>query len=167
MAKKFEEGKTLAIIPGGEAEAIRTENGRDLTILKGRKGFVSLALQYGIPIVPTYTFGLGEVYTTSKTALFAIRDVLQRKLRVAIPIYWGVGGSPMPKQVPLFFAIGNPIQVPANPSKERPADALVDEFHAKYVEALEALFKQHRAAAGYADRELDVMAVHGENVKSK
>jgi len=161
MQKHMSQGKTLAILPGGEVEALRTENGREAVVLKGRKGFVSLALQHGVALVPTYSFGVNETFHVSKTALFSVRNWLQRVAKVSIPVFWGTAGTPLPRRTQISLAVGKPILVPANPSGEKPSEALVDEYHGKYVAALEALFKQHREAAGYGERELAVLEVPG------
>lgn len=161
MANHMSKGRTLAIIPGGEAEALRTRNGREAVVLEGRKGFVALALQYGVSLVPTYTFGNVDTFRMSKRALFRFRNWLQRRFKVSIPIFWGVGGSPLPFRNPISLAVGKPIPVPPNPSRAKPSEALVDEYHAKYVAALQALFEQHKAEAGYAERTLEVLWAPG------
>jgi len=167
MSKQMAKGKTLAIIPGGEAEALRTENGKDAVVLEGRKGFVSLALQHGTPIVPTYTFGNVETFFMSKTFLFRFRNMLQRKFKISVPVFWGVGGTPMPLRTTISFAVGAPMKVPPNPDNTRPDESLVDEYHAKYCDALKALFDQHKVAAGYADRELQVLRAPGSSSSGK
>lgn len=161
MCKNMAEGKTLAILPGGEAEALRTENGRDAVVLEGRKGFVKLGLQYGTALVPTYAFGNNETFTVSKSFLFRFRNWMQRKFKISVPVFWGIMGSPMPVRTQISFAVGAPIPVPPNPARTPPDQALVDEYHAKYVAALRALFDQHKVAAGYGHRELQVLPVPG------
>ena len=57
-------GSSLHICTGGEAESLQTRNGSDAAVLEGRKGFVRLALSYGVPMVPVYGIGNNELYRT-------------------------------------------------------------------------------------------------------
>jgi hypothetical protein len=54
----------IYICVGGEVESLATEQFKDIVVLKHRKGFVRLALQYGAALVPTYGFGVTDMYTT-------------------------------------------------------------------------------------------------------
>jgi hypothetical protein len=55
-------------------------------------GFVRLALQHGADLVPTYAFGLSDIFTT-KSWFYATRKWLQKRFRVAIPFFHGRGYS--------------------------------------------------------------------------
>ena len=74
----------------------------------------------------------------------------------------------MPHPVKLTLAIGKPILVPKpkTPGAE-PDPALVERLHAEYVEEMHALFERHKAAAGYADRTREVLAVSDTKKKKK
>ncbi|CAK0850268.1 unnamed protein product [Prorocentrum cordatum] len=50
-------GDSVAVFPGGIAEMVRTSASSEQLVLQGRKGFVRLALEHGVPIVPVYVFG--------------------------------------------------------------------------------------------------------------
>jgi hypothetical protein len=45
-------GRSILIYVGGEEEQMLTTYGKHIVYLKGRKGFIKLALQYGAPLVP-------------------------------------------------------------------------------------------------------------------
>ena len=72
------------------------------------------------------------------------RRWLQKACHVALPVFHGRWFTPIPHQVPVKVLIGKPIEVPA-PSEPgaRPSDALVEEYHAKYVAALRELYDAH------------------------
>lgn len=57
-------GTSLFICTGGEAESLQSETGKDKVVLKGRVGFVRLALSWGCPLVPVYGLGVTDLYTT-------------------------------------------------------------------------------------------------------
>ncbi|CAI5956267.1 unnamed protein product, partial [Closterium sp. NIES-64] len=78
-----------------------------------------------------------------------------RRIGFAPMLFWGMWGSPIPFRTPLTIVIGTPIgqgDPDPNPSKER-----VAAVHAEYVRALERLFLDYRAQAGYPTTELEIM----------
>ena len=103
-----------------------------------------------------------QVFTVNQTLLAGFRSLIQRKLKWSIPIFWGRFGGPIPHPVQLTIAVGTPIRVPEpkEPGAE-PSEELVAKLHAEYVAAIEALFEKHKAAAGYGDRQLEIVAAWG------
>lgn len=159
LEKHLAKGSNLGIIVGGEAESILSENGKDKVVLEGRKGFVRLAVRYGVDLVPTYTFHLNETFTFNLNLLAAPRQWIQKNLKVCLPVLWGRWGTPVPHPAPLLVAVGAPIAVPR---REQPGgevdEAVVDRIHAQYMDALSKLFESYKGAAGYgAERKLEVL----------
>lgn len=170
MSKHMAKGvDDLGLVVGGEQEALLTRNGEETIVLEGRTGFVNLACKHGYHLVPTYAFGQNELYTVNQTLFAGLRAAMQRRFKVSIPIFWGAYGTNMPHPVKITLAIGNPIKVPKPPPpstdknapKWEPDPELVARLHAEYVAEVKALFERHKAAAGYADRELKVVAAGG------
>lgn len=56
-------GRSLFVCTGGEEESMYTEFGKDIVVLKKRKGFIRLALSYGADLVPVYGLGVSDLYT--------------------------------------------------------------------------------------------------------
>ena len=72
VAKRcLRQGLSLYIFPGGQQEQLRTTHGKEIVYVKRRKGFVKLALEFGVPLVPAYVFGASDLYRTSSFALSA------------------------------------------------------------------------------------------------
>jgi 1-acyl-sn-glycerol-3-phosphate acyltransferase len=65
--KAFDKGAPVLVYPGGDYETFRPSWHTDRIEFAGRKGFVKLALERGVPIVPVVAIGGQE------TALFATR----------------------------------------------------------------------------------------------
>lgn len=56
-------GKAIGLVPGGASEAQYSQPGGTYKLLlKNRKGFIKLALKYGSPIVPVFSFGEIDLY---------------------------------------------------------------------------------------------------------
>ncbi|KAA0145917.1 hypothetical protein FNF29_08346 [Cafeteria roenbergensis] len=143
----------VVLVLGGEQESIRTRGGEDAVWLKNRKGFVRLAMREGASLVPTYSFGLVDIYDYA-FPLQALRMWMVNTLRVCVPIFWGVAGTPCPYERPVTTVVGAPIHVEWT---LHPHPALVEDAYCRYVDALERLYETHKAAAGYpADRNLHV-----------
>jgi hypothetical protein len=59
-----------------------------------------LALEYGVALVPVYSFGETDMYTTY-SFLFKLRWWICKNLRMAIPLCRGRGLSIIPRRVPV------------------------------------------------------------------
>jgi len=69
---------TVVLYVGGIAELFLSSEEEEVLYLKNRKGFIKLALQEGVDIIPTYLFGNTTVLSVIKTGLLAN---LSRKVR--------------------------------------------------------------------------------------
>jgi len=159
IKKAMEKGDSLCIIPGGFEDATLMVHGKERTAMKKRKGFVKYCLEYGYQIIPTYSFGEGDTYYTFPWFL-NFRLWLNQFGIPAIAFF----GNPMfpllaRKDAKILTFVGPPLVLPdmskSKPSKEE-MSTLVDEWHGKYLEALQALFDKHKAEAGKPDAKLEI-----------
>jgi len=105
--KALEAGAALLVYPGGDYEVHRPSWQRNRLDFGGRKGFIRLALEEGVPIVPVVSIGGQE------TALFLARGerlaqllALDRLFRlkalpVSVALPWGLNVGDMLGHVPL------------------------------------------------------------------
>lgn len=105
--KALESGAALLVYPGGDYEVHRPTWQRNRVDFGGRKGFIRLALEQDVPIVPVVSIGGQE------TALFLTRGAgLARLLRVdrlfrlkvlpiSIALPWGLNVGDMLGHIPL------------------------------------------------------------------
>jgi 1-acyl-sn-glycerol-3-phosphate acyltransferase len=155
-------GASVVLSPGGARECLHMRRGEEVAFLRARSGFVRLALRHGAPLVPVFAFGQSDMFDY-------VRPFVDAPRRGAPPAAWarlcgalgfvpmlvsGRWGLPIPRRAPLTIVVGAPIEVPRVAD---PPAALVDEYLAQFVAALEALFARHRAAAGFAARRLTVV----------
>lgn len=153
-------GHSVFVMPGGEIEQLETICGRERVFLNSRLGFVKLALQHGVPLVPMYVFGNSDLYSTYRFA-HGLRLWISKALHIALPIYSGDLGLYMyptpfgfPRPVAQNVVFGDPVRFEhtAEPSRVQVAAA-----HAVFVAALTRLFDEHKAAYGCAGRTLEVL----------
>jgi len=154
--KIVDNGYSMLVLPGGEAEQIRTTYRKERIYLKSRKGFVKLAMRKGVPVVPTYVFGVNDYYCTSDT-LFAPRMWLQKKIGICIPFAWGQWSSifvPLPVKTTIVF--GDPITFKIK-EHGSPTNEELNLAHEEFCKALRHLFDSQKASLGYGDRELEIL----------
>ena len=153
-SKALDRGKSLLILPGGEAEQILTTYGKERIYLSSRKGFIKLAMRKNIKVVPTYVFGSSDLFYTS-SFLHGPRKLIQKKLGICIPICFGLFGSlcPLPRKVTIVF--GEPL-VFATKGPEPTTDEL-DHAHETFCKELVHLFDEHKESMGYNHRKLEII----------
>lgn len=124
-------GAQVLVYPGGDLDAYRHSSRRDEVVLGERNGFVRLAQEMGVPIVPIVAHGAHRsAYIFSEGKRIARWSGLERWGRVkrfplALALPWGFAPSPWLPYLPLPFSIRlrvlAPIAVPtgADPSEVR------------------------------------------------
>jgi 1-acyl-sn-glycerol-3-phosphate acyltransferase len=153
--KLLSRGRSVLVLPGGQAEQIRTVHGREILYLQDRKGFVKLAMKYNVPVVPIYVFGTSDYYQTSDAA-HDFRLWLVKNLGVAIPLAWGMFKTPIcPLPVATTVVFGTPIRFKCS-EKGQPSRDEVASAHKEFCASLEALFDAHKHALGYGERNLEI-----------
>ncbi|XP_004840204.1 2-acylglycerol O-acyltransferase 3 [Heterocephalus glaber] len=151
-------GQVAVLAVGGPLEALEAKPGALSLRIRNQKGFVKLALEHGASLVPVFSFGENEVFQQFPNPpgswVRRVQVALQPFLRVALPLFHGRGGLPLPFRAPIRTVVGAAIPVQRTP---RPSRAQVDELHAVYVERLTQLFEEHKARYGIpADRHLEL-----------
>lgn len=66
-------------------------------------------------------------------------------------MFWGRFFLPIPYRIPIYGVMARPIQVV---QCDDPPQEEIDRVHGEMVEAMTALFEQHKASYGWADKKL-------------
>ena len=148
-----ETSRTPALIPGGFSEAVYTNADPEVeyAYLLGRKGFVRLAIEAGVDIIPSYTYGLNDMYKTLEWARHW-RAVKAQATGIPMVFWWGSWG-------PLFGNVPHTEDVTVCTFDPFPASRYtleqVDEAHAAYLVYLRECFDSRKAEAGAAHKRLE------------
>jgi 2-acylglycerol O-acyltransferase 2 len=97
LKKQFKKGGiegTVVLYVGGMAELFLSSVTEETLYLKKRKGFIKLALQEGVDVVPIYFFGNTTILSVIKTGLLAN---LSRRLQISLTYFWGKWLLPIPR----------------------------------------------------------------------
>lgn len=152
ISRALQAGNNLAMPVGGIAEMFHMGQGQEVALLKRRKGFVKLALQQGVPLVPVYVFGNSMLLRL--VTLPKIVETVSRLLRVSLTPFTGRWGLPIPFRLPLLYAVGAPLMVTKIPN---PTPAQVDELHRRFVVALVQLFDKYKHLYGCPNKRLSII----------
>ncbi|XP_053121937.1 2-acylglycerol O-acyltransferase 3 [Hemicordylus capensis] len=148
-------GHAVVIVVGGAAESLDCAPGEQRVRLRGRRGFVRLALQHGADLVPVYSFGENDIFRQLQFPEGSLARRLQlwfKQLAGFAPCLfagrglfcsrsWGL----LPLASPITVVVGKPLPVPCRP---HPTEEEVDCHHARYVAALQQLFEAHKGRCG-------------------
>mmetsp|Transcript_39106 Transcript_39106/g.72594 ORF Transcript_39106/g.72594 Transcript_39106/m.72594 type:complete len:332 (-) Transcript_39106:59-1054(-) len=151
MSQAFKRGDSVCLFPGGIGEMMRTDSKVERLLLRERKGFVRVALEHGISIVPIFVFGQSETFLHTRLPSFVER--LSRRLGVSIIFPYGRWGLLVPRKVPLLYAVGAPI---AATSAGLTEEARVDDIHGKVVQAVHELYNFYKGTYGWSERTLSI-----------
>jgi len=159
-------GESLGITPGGIAEMFwgypqpGCHPKEEYAVLRGRKGFVRLAIKYGATLVPTFVFGASKLYR--RVVLPKFVEDFSNYLRLSIVLFYGQLGLPIPFEVPIRYALGSAIETShwaplLRKGSLEPPPEVVDFVHNTFKAGLVSTFDRHKGAYGWSDRTLKLV----------
>jgi hypothetical protein len=143
IRKTLKAHESVSVMIGGVRDMLDSRP-HVITVPK-RTGIYRIALETGTPLVPVLTYGENERFPLGEHWIFdAINDWLYSNFRVGIPFpswtaiqNWSELSYKSIK--PIHSYTGAPIEVA---KIETPTDADIDALRKKYIEGVEALFKE-------------------------
>lgn len=159
------QGRAVTIVVGGARESLEAQPGTLRLILKGRKGFVKMALRTGADLVPVIGFGENDLYDqlSPKThpLVHRLQMIILRVFKFTVPALHGRGVLNydvgfMPYRRPVNIVVGKPIRVDRAHGPQ-PEQEDIDKLHERYVKEIERLWNAYKDqyAAGV---ELEIFA---------
>ncbi|XP_029304456.1 2-acylglycerol O-acyltransferase 3b [Cottoperca gobio] len=149
LLSKRGKGNAVVIVIGGAAESLASSPGVNTVLMKQRKGFVRMALEFGADLVPVYSFGENELFQQvilSEGSLGQRLQVLFKKIMGFAPcLFVGEHIVFLPYRTPITTVVGSPISVPKNST---PTEEEVDHYHRLYMEGMFKLFHEHKVSCG-------------------
>lgn len=137
VVERLEQGDLIGIAPGGMKESLRSHRMRYDFDWSDRLGFVWVAMQAGVPIVPIVCPSSNDIFTVYDNPL---TPWVYRRLKLPLPLFRGIGPTPLPRPVELLSVVGAPIYPEVAPEEVQAHDVV--RMHGKVVEATRALTEQ-------------------------
>jgi hypothetical protein len=134
---------SLMMIPGGIYEQKSTRHDEEIHYVQKKLGFIRLACELGLDLLPMYGFGENQVFTVHSfgPSFRNLQHWIAQKLWVGLPIVTGrFGFTLIPHPVKITHVYGKPIKIKKNPN---PSDELLDELYGKYCAEVQRMFKKH------------------------
>mmetsp|Transcript_18202 Transcript_18202/g.55789 ORF Transcript_18202/g.55789 Transcript_18202/m.55789 type:complete len:618 (-) Transcript_18202:148-2001(-) len=161
MRRALDDGRSVVLVPGGQAEIFRTRSWGDrVVVYRGHRGFVRLALKTRTRLVPVFAFGEWELMD-NVSCFPRTQAVTRRYLGFPAPFLpYGRFGLPLPRRPPhgVTVVVGRPLDVEAfllSSGEDPNHDRAVAAAHAAYFARLSDLFDRFKATAGYPDHVLE------------
>jgi hypothetical protein len=143
----LKQGYNVSLCAGGLQEIQYWGNEKECVLfLNSRFGITKVALQNGVPIIPTFTFGLRKTYDQYiPTNQFIVW--VGRKIGFFPMIFLGLGGIPygQAKPCPLSLVLGTPIIVP---KIEKPTHEDIVKYHSLFLTSMRKLYEDNQEAHG-------------------
>ncbi|WP_164020272.1 lysophospholipid acyltransferase family protein [Pyxidicoccus trucidator] len=117
------QGYAVQVYPGGDHDACRSFSRRNEVVFAGRKGYVELAREAGVPIVPVVCVGGHEALIVLwDGASLARRLGFDRRFRLktfplSLSLPWGLWLGPLPGYLPLPARISVRVLPPISPDE--------------------------------------------------
>lgn len=132
-------GYDVVVWPGGEKDSMRHWTERDTAVLGGRTGFVQMALEHQVPIVPVATVGGHDTVFVVSEGRFLADSPLGRRLRATkAPIVlgppFGVALEVVPAHIPLPAKIRTELLDPIHLDHDRTQDD--ERYHQEVYETV-------------------------------
>lgn len=147
VGEALDQGFDVIVWPGGEKDSMRHWRERDTAVLGGRTGFVRMALEHQVPIVPVATVGGHDtVFVVNEGAWLARLGRLGERFRstrapIVVGPPFGIAIETVPMHVPLPAKIRTEILEPIVPEVD-PGVADDEEFHEQVYEEVRAAIQQ-------------------------
>jgi len=147
-------GILSVLVVGGAPESLNNDPGQIKLVLKKRKGFVKMALRFGIDLVPSFSFGESFIYdqvpNPEGSWVRRIQDTLQHVVGFAPVLFIGRGifqynYGLLPNRKPITLVVGKPIPVA---KVEEPSKEDIERLHQLYVDSLVDLYHQYNPVYG-------------------
>lgn len=156
MLWMLRKGISPVMCPGGVQEASLLGNEEECVLyLTPRVGFIKLAIQFGYPVIPVFTFGLHNTFSfwipKNDFCLW-----FGRKFGALPMMFFGVFGLPMGPAKPCDYVnvVGKPISMPKN---ENPSEEELKKYQQLYIDEITRIYHQYRADYGMKDIQLRIV----------
>eukprot|EP00928_Gymnodinium_smaydae_P022270 TRINITY_DN1875_c0_g2_i2.p1 TRINITY_DN1875_c0_g2~~TRINITY_DN1875_c0_g2_i2.p1 ORF type:complete len:403 (+),score=32.38 TRINITY_DN1875_c0_g2_i2:42-1211(+) len=149
--------ESVCICPGGFSEAVYTgySDKYEVAYLDGRAGFLRIAIEEGVDVIPTYTFGAADMYKSVDWRRHQ-RAMLSQRTNLPFMLWYGKYGTNMP-----YFEDTVTVAFDPFPTSQYKLEDL-SRAHADYCEYLRTCFDAYKGCCS-ASRDKEFMIIGNKN----
>merc|ERR1712217_188567 len=134
------------MVPGGIREMFQIREDIEISAANLHAGFCDIAKEGVCVLVPSYAFGVSQLYKVAKGPLADFFADLSRRLKASIALFTGRWGTLLPYPYEMAAGMGESIDTrECRHGKE---------VHRLFMERLRATFEAHKGTFGWDEREL-------------
>lgn len=145
LKKEYPRNVTI-ILPGGIREMFQIREDIEISAANLHSGFCDIAREGRSVMIPSYAFGVSQLYKVATGPLAEFFAQLSRKFQTSIALFTGRWGTLLPYPYEMAAAMGEPIDT------LKCADG--KDVHRLFMQNLRAAFEKHKGAFGWQEREL-------------
>lgn len=147
----LQQRESVMLVPGGQSEMLEQRaRSKQVRVHTGHKGFMRLAIEHGVPLVPVLSFKEGETLDNIRAPVMQKWSV--KTLAFPFPYFpYGRGLLPIPRKMDMTIVVGEPIHVK---QIESPTMDDVNQVHEQYYAKITEMFYKYKHQAGCDDYEL-------------
>ncbi|RMX70270.1 hypothetical protein DD238_000074 [Peronospora effusa] len=151
FAYTLQQKESVLLVPGGQTEMLEQRSAKnEVRVYTRHKGFIRLAIEHGVPLVPVLSFKEGETMDNVQAPM--LQRWFVKKLAFPFPHFpYGRALLPIPRKVDTPIVVGEPLEVPYI---EMPTQDDIDKVHAKYFSVLQDMFDRYKDEVGCGDYKL-------------
>ncbi|KAG6609250.1 Diacylglycerol O-acyltransferase 2 [Phytophthora cinnamomi] len=151
FAYTLKQKESVLLVPGGQAEMLEQQSAKnEVRVYTHHKGFIRLAIEHGVPLVPVLSFKEGEMMDNVQAPM--LQRWFVKKLAFPFPYFpYGRALLPIPRKIDIPVVVGEPLEVP---HIEKPTQEDIDKVHAKYFAVLQEMFDKYKDEVGCGDYKL-------------
>lgn len=132
----------IVLYVGGMAELFLSSSIHETLYLNNRKGFIKLALQEGIDIIPIYIFGNTSVLSIYHNIYL---NYISRKLQISLTLIWGKYYTPIPRDNKILYVSGQPLGMPNNKIQvSNVSQQDIDKWHIIYCQQVQRIYDTYK-----------------------
>jgi len=153
--------RSICVIPGGVSEMMLSTPGQTVKVSTKNKGFIRMALKYGMPVVPVFAFGQHNLWHQKRLPEVISRPIAKATGGTYPFLPWGSFAMFLPNaDSRVVHVFGDPVRMPRILGDISPQE--VDYHHARFYRALAETVNTTKHEAGFAD--LNVVFVGMEHL---
>jgi len=154
IKKLFDQGKQVAVIPGGIAEMFIVNQEKESIYFMKRQNTIKTAIQQGANIVPLFFFGNTKLFKVAgQSGSDSFLSRMSRKFKTSVIFFYGRHFLPFcPFRHPIKFATGDVVRVE---QKDDPTDEEVKEVQQRVVASVHKLYNERKPA--WETRPLEIL----------